>query len=134
LVIEKARRFWFDHVLEGVPPTPQSTSDLRLLYPHEDSNKTVQANSEVIASLAELRELQKESKALEERSEQLKLQIMQAMGDAQTLCLGAEILATWKSPKPSQRIDTSLLKKDYPDIARQCSVNTAAARRFLIKE
>jgi putative phage-type endonuclease len=134
LVIEKAKRYWFDHVLEGVPPTPQTVNDLRLLYPHEDPNKAVQADSEVMASLAQLRALQEESKSLDEKSEQLKLQIMQAMGEAQTLCLGSEVLATWKSPKPSQRIDTSLLKKDFPEIARQCTVSTAAARRFLIKE
>jgi putative phage-type endonuclease len=134
LVIEKAKRFWFDYVLEGVPPTPQTVTDLRLLYPHEDPNKAVQADSEVVASLAQLRALQKESKELDEKSEQLKLQIMKAMGEAQTLCLGTEVLATWKSQKPSQRIDTSLLKRDFPDIARQCTVSTAAGRRFLIKE
>lgn len=134
LVIEKAKRFWLDHVLAGVPPAPSSLGDMRLLYPNEAQDQTLQASPELIDSLQQLRSLQSESKALEGKSEKLKLQIMQAMGEAQSLCIGSQVLATWKSPKPSQRIDTTLLKNQFPEVALQCTVTSPAARRFLVKE
>lgn len=134
LMIDQAKRFWFDHVLARVPPQPQTINDVKLLFPQEQPNESVEASPEVVDALQQLKELQNTSQALEEKAEAVKLKIMQAMGQAERLSLNGQVLATWKSPRPTQRIDTQAIKTRYPDIAKECAVITPASRRFVVKD
>lgn len=134
LVIEQAKRFWFDHVLEGVAPKPRNTNDVKLLHPCEVAQQTVEATPELFETVKQLKQVQDESKALEEKSEILKTQIMHAMGDAQELSLAGKLLATWKSSKPAMRLDANTLKKLFPQAASQCMVTSPAQRRFVLKD
>ena len=134
MVIEQAKRFWFDNVLEGVPPAPKNSNDARLLFPTETPERTLQASHDLIERLNALRKNGEEVKKLEDESDQLKTQIMQAMGDAEQLVHGSQVLATWKSTKPAQRIDTATLKKQFPDIAQLCTQISPTTRRFVLKE
>jgi putative phage-type endonuclease len=134
LMLDQAKRFWFDHVLAGVPPQPQTVDDVKLLFPQEDPDKTLEASPEVVDALQQLKTLQNTSKALEEKAEAVKSKIMQAMGQAEKLSHNGQVLATWKCPKPTQRIDTQAIKTRYPNIVKECSVITPASRRFVIKD
>jgi predicted phage-related endonuclease len=134
LMLDQAKRFWFDHVLAGVAPQPQTVDDVRLLFPQEVPDKTLEAPPEVVDALQQLKALQNRSKALEEKAEAVKTKIMQAMGQAEKLSHNGQVLATWKCPKPTQRIDTQAIKTRYPDIAKECAVITPASRRFVVKD
>jgi putative phage-type endonuclease len=134
LVLDHAKRFWFDHVLEGVAPKPRSTSDVKLLHPCEVADQSVEATPELFETVKQLKQLQDDSKALEEKTDALKTQIMHAMGNAQELSLAGKLLATWKSSKPVMRLDTNSLKKHFPEAATQCMVTGQAQRRFVIKD
>ena len=134
LMIEQAQRFWFEHVLAGVPPQPQTVNDVRLLFPQEEQGKALEATPDVVDALQQLVELQNTSKALEEKAEAIKTKIMQTMGQAERLSYNGQVLATWKSPKPTQRIDTQAIKTRYPDIAKECALITPASRRFVVKD
>lgn len=134
LVIDQAKRFWFDHVLEGIAPTPRSTSDVKLLHPCEVANQRLEATPQIFEAVQQLKQLQEESKVLEEKSEILKTQIMHAMGSAQELSSCGKLLATWKSSKPVMRLDANTLKKQFPEAAAQCMVTGPSQRRFVVKD
>jgi hypothetical protein len=44
-----------------------------------------------------------------------------------------EVLATWKSSKPSKKFDAKLFQTAMPDIHAQFIVEQPGSRRFLIK-
>ncbi|PUE33086.1 hypothetical protein B9Z35_06080 [Limnohabitans sp. Jir61] len=134
LVIEQAKRFWYEHVIAGVPPKPKNVDDVKMLYPAEKPDHSVEATPDLLASLNQLRQTQEESKLLDAKTETIKTQIMNAMADAEKLTFNGQLLATWKSAKPTNRIDTNVLKKQFPDIASQCMVTAPAQRRFLMKD
>jgi predicted phage-related endonuclease len=58
---------------------------------------------------------------------------MGQMGDAEKLTYQNQVLATWKQPKSSFRLDTKRLEKDHPDLAIQYQVEIQATRRLVIK-
>lgn len=134
MVIEHAKKFWFENVLEGIPPKPRNMSDLKLLYPSEKPGQSIEATPQLLDALHQLRQTQDEAKELELKADTIKTQIMQTMGEAEQICLGGQPLATWKSAKPTQRIDTTVLKKQFPEVAAQCLVTGQAQRRFLMKD
>ena len=134
MVIDQAKRFWFDHVLEGKPPKPQSTNDLKLLYPQSTKGQAIEASASVLDAFQNLRKVQEDAKNLEVKAELIKTQIMAEMGEAELIAHQGQVLATWKTPKPTQRVDTIKLKNDFPQIAAECMVSTPASRRFVMKE
>ena len=133
LMIEQAQSFWFEHVMAGVPPMPQTVNDVKLLFPQDEQGKTLEATPDILQAIEELVELQNKSKSLEEKAEAAKTKIMNSMGPAERLCHNGQVLATWKLPKPTQRIDTQAIKSRYPDMAKECAVITPASRRFIAK-
>jgi predicted phage-related endonuclease len=70
---------------------------------------------------------------LSEEETALQSQVMAAMGDADTLTSGGNVLATWKSAKAPERIDTKRLRADHPEIAAHYTNIGEPSRRFIIK-
>ena len=62
-----------------------------------------------------------------------KLEIQQAMGNACTLIHQGKVLATWKQPKPSQRLDLTALQADHPALVASYMRRTPNTRRFVVK-
>lgn len=97
---ELAQRFWFDHVLAGVPPTPdgsdRAAEALQRMFPRFKKAVLATANEETSALLAKRLEVFARRKAAETELDvidnRLKLAIGQA--DAQGITNGA-IKATW---------------------------------------
>jgi predicted phage-related endonuclease len=66
--------------------------------------------------------------------ETLLLQIQTHMGDASTLIdSNGQILSTFKTTKPSQRVDVDKLRSEFPDIYQRVLGAPATSRRFLLK-
>jgi len=65
---------------------------------------------------------------------QIKQHIMGQMGDAEKLTYQNQVLATWKKPKSSFRLDTKQLEKDRPDLATQYQLEIEETRRLVIKD
>ena len=59
---------------------------------------------------------------------------MAEMREAEVLTFEGQVLATWKSPKPSTRIDTKKLAEDHPEIIAPYQVQVANSRRFVVKD
>jgi len=85
--------------------------------------------AEIITKVRELRELQALIEEAQQEAEAIKDDLKAAMGDAEEFRAG-EYKITWKSVT-SSRIDTTVLKKALPDLARQFTRETVT-RRFCV--
>ncbi len=133
LVLEKAHHFWQEHVLKDIPPPVQTPEDCQLLFQRSNPSKTLEANPETLALLERLQTLQHQENTCEEEITALKTQIMAQMQDAEKLTHEGSVLATWKAPKPSYRIDTKRLQTEEAAIFDKYKVMNQASRRLVIK-
>lgn len=88
------------------------------------------SNSEIIAKLTEIQEY---TRIIEEASaalESLKDEVKAHMGD-ETLLIAGPYKVTY-SPVTTNRLDTTALKKDLPDVAARYT-KSQTVRRFIIK-
>ncbi len=107
-LIDAARTFW-ECVQAGIEPPAMNHSDLKLLYPRHNPNKTVKITPTIAQELTSLASVRVKIKELDSIETKYKFAIMQYMQEAE--CLqddSGKILATWKSNKTGNR--TLLLK------------------------
>jgi len=133
VVLEKANLFWSEHVLKDNPPPAQSEADCQALFSKGDPAKTVEAKTETWAQTKRLQLLHNEIDMREEEISTIKQSIMNQMGEAETLTYEGKVLATWKAPKPSFRIDSKRLEIDHPEIASNYKTAVQNSRRLVIK-
>ena len=134
LIIAKAASFWQDHVLADTPPPAQCESDYQHLFKKVDPGKTVEANSQICQLTSKLQLLNSEIKSKELEISEIKQSIMSHMGESEFLTYQGQILATWKSPKQSYRLDSKKLEQEHPELIPQYQVPIQNSRRLVIKE
>lgn len=134
LILEKAREFWQNHVLTDVAPAAQTTSDYQTLFKKEAPGKTIEANAQTLELLGRLQILNQNIQIQEDEVCQIKKLIMEQMQDAQILRCRDQILATWKAPKATYRLDSKRLEAERPDLITQYQVAINNTRRLVIKE
>jgi putative phage-type endonuclease len=134
LVIQKAEDFWHKYVLKDIPPPTNNEQDCQILFNKGDSTKTVKANQETLGLTKRLHFLNSEIAAYEKEISGIKQVIMNQMGEAETLAFENEVLATWKSPKPSNRLDAKKLELEHPELCANYKVPIQNSRRLVIKE
>jgi predicted phage-related endonuclease len=134
LVLEKAHHFWYEHVLKDVPPPAQTPEDCQMLFERSDPSKTLEANAETLALLERLQTLNYQGNACEEEITTLKTQIMAQMQDAEVLAHQGQVLATWKAPKASYRLDAKRLETEERAIYEKYKVASQVSRRFVLKD
>ena len=134
LVLEKAHHFWHEHVLKDIPPPVQTPEDCQMLFQRSDPSKTLEANTETLALLERLQTLHYQGNACEEEITALKTQIMAQMQDAEVLAHQGQVLATWKAPKPSFRLDAKRLEAEERTIYEKYKVASQVSRRFVLKD
>ena len=94
----------------------------------------VLASAEVEAAVQSYIGLQKQAKSLEVEQEAFKFQILQALGEADTLIgLNGAPLCTWKKSKDSTKFNEKQFQAEQPELFRQYLVDKPGSRRFLIK-
>ncbi len=134
LVLEKAVDFWDNYVLRYIPPPIQSEADCQLLFGRSSPDKVLEANSQTLALLKRYQTLNQQTKVWEEELSKIKCQIMAQMQDAEALTHAGSILATWKTPKPSYRIDSKRLEREERTIFEKYKIASQTNRRFVLKE
>lgn len=133
LVIEKAQHFWNEYVLKDIPPPPQTETDYQTLFKRSDPSKTIEATSKTVELIRELQTLSTQSSDVEEQITLIKQHIMNEMKEAEVLCHQGNVIATWKAPKPSFRLDTKQLELDHPDLCKPYKMAIQNSRRLVIK-
>jgi putative phage-type endonuclease len=134
LLFEKAVFFWEDHVHKDIPPPPQSVRDCQALFVKGSSGKAIEADAKTICLIQTLKELQQKDQANGEEIETIKQQLMQTMADAEVLTYAGQSLITWRSPKPSYRIDTKRLSLEHPELTQHYQTLVQSSRRFVVKD
>jgi putative phage-type endonuclease len=133
-ILQKARHFWNEHVLQDIAPPAQSEADCQTLFSKGDPKKSLEAQSETLELSRRLALLNSEISTREEAISSIKQAIMSQMGEAETLTYQGKVLATWKAPKPSYRLDSKRLELEYPEISENYKIPVQNSRRLVIKE
>ena len=134
LVIEKATQFWSEYVLKDIPPPALTERDCQTLFHKGSSQKTVKASEATLEICKQLHALNQEIAIKEEQVSTIKKSLMNQMGEAETLTYQEQILATWKAPKPSFRIDSKRLEQEQPALYQQYKAMVQNSRRLVVKE
>ena len=116
VIFEKARYFWEENVLKKVPPAPTTLSDLKQLYP-SDNGQSIVATPDIEHIVEALKTAKDIEKIAAGNVDGLELELKSFIGNNTTLVDGkGQTLASWKA-QTTNRIDTSELKKELPEIA-----------------
>lgn len=134
LLVERATRFWHEHVLAHRPPEPSTPADALLLYPRSLPGTSVQAGPEVVALLGRYRRRCEEAARIKLECEELRARVQAHMGEAEELRAGPAVLATWRTARGAERIDTAALEAELPDVASRFRVRSRGQRRFLVRD
>ncbi len=122
--------FWA-RVQAKVPPNPESTADLLLLYPSPTKAGQL-ADDMDIQTAADLSACKQQMDQLAKLKALLETRLQASMADHESLDLpDGRSIATWKATS-SRRIDTKALRAAHPDIASAFEV-TSTSRRFVLK-
>lgn len=134
LIISKAAAFWSNYVQNDTPPPAQCESDYQQLFKKEVTGKAVEADHSVCELTQKLQALNSEIKSKEIEISHIKQTIMGRMGEAELLTYQGQVLATWRSPKQSYRLDSKRLEIEHPELIPQYQVPVQNSRRLVIKE
>jgi putative phage-type endonuclease len=133
IILQKANFFWNEHVLRDVPPPAMSEEDCQTLFRKGDPTKSVEAKAETLGLTKRLQQLHSEIDVREGEISSIKQSIMRQMGEAETLTYQGKVIATWKAPKPSFRLDSKTLEQEHPEIASLYKIPVQNSRRLVIK-
>ena len=133
LVIEKALHFWNEHVLRDNPPPAQTEADYQALFKKSDPSKTIEANPKTVKLIQQLQSLGKQSGDVDEQITQIKQHIMNEMKEAEVLSYQGNMIATWKAPKPSFRLDSKRLEAEEKEVFERFKMQIQSSRRLVIK-
>ena len=134
LIISKAADFWNAYVKTYAPPPAQCEADYQQLFKRATSGKVVEADPAISELTRKLQLLNSEIKSRESEISQIKQVIMGQMGEAELLTYQGHVLATWKSPKQSYRLDSKRLELEHPELIPQYQIPIQNTRRLVIKE
>jgi putative phage-type endonuclease len=133
LVIEKALHFWNEYVLKDIAPPAQTEGDYQALFKKSDPTKTIEANPKTIELIRQLQSLSKQSGDVDEQITQIKQHIMNEMKEAEVLSYQGNVVATWKAPKPSFRLDSKRLEQEAKEVYERFKMPVQNSRRLVIK-
>lgn len=133
MLVDAEAGFW-QRVVEGDEPEPVTMADALTLWGKFSREARVTATDEIASACAQLAETKRAIAELEGRADELKLSIMMALGEADTLVdPQGKPLCTWKASKPVERFDAKALKAAHPEIHAQFVTIGEPSRRFLLK-
>lgn len=132
-LVEEVDKFWIDNIQGKQEPTAANVQDILLKYNRHTDGKIVEVNDEIFAAYQDLKAVKDELSAIEEQKVALEEKIKMGFGDAEAISYGGQTLATWKAPKPSSKFDAKAFTAAYPDLAKEFTIPTQGARRFLLK-
>lgn len=126
--------FWDHLAAEDPPPLDGSEATqnaLKAMHPREDSSLQLTLSAESERRLTQYIHLQETIRELQSECDAIKAQIMGVMGDAAQGVAG-KMLCSWVTRRRTT-VDTSALKREYPEIHKKLS-KTTEYRVFSVKE
>lgn len=130
---EEVDRFWIDYIQGDKEPDPQNAKDILLKFNKHTGGKVIETTDEIFQAYSDLKDVKQQLAELSDRKTELEEKIKLGFGDAEALSYGGDTIATWKSPKPSEKFDDKAFKADHPDLFKEYAKTVQGARRFLLK-
>lgn len=130
---DEVERFWVDNIIGNKEPEAITASDVLIKYAQHTEGKLIEVGEEIAVAYSELKSVRQELSILEDKKEKLEDRIKMAFEDAEAISYSGEKLATWKTAKDREKIDTKTLSKDLPEVAKKYTIITPGSRIFLIK-
>lgn len=134
MIIDAEAEFW-QRVVEGRPPEPISYQDAVQRFGKSAAEGTVLASNEATNAVNELRAVRQKISGLEAAEEEIKGNLICALGDAGDILVGAdgETLLTYKLGKGRKAFDLKNFEREHLDLYQQYLKTGEATRRFLLK-
>lgn len=131
-IIDREVRFWQEFVQAGIPPavTRDDGEVLYKLFKSPEPETVVEMGDDAARICESLEGLRADAKDLEGRIDKAENELKALIGNAEAGMTGGYMI-TWK-PQEQERVDTARLKKDYPDIAKEC-MKKLTFRKLAIK-
>lgn len=132
-LVQIEKDFWEEHVKKEVPPDPDGSKAadevIAQYYNTADEGKTISLNG-FDKKLERREEINALMDKLETEKKQIEQEIKVEMEDAEAATAN-DYKIIWKNSS-ANRVDTKLLKEEYPDIYKDV-LKCTSSRRFLIK-
>lgn len=130
--IRAMAEFWAQVQTNNWNPTTMADAT-KDIYKVDDGSEMI-ANAALETAVQQLAMIKAKMKEYEEAEEGLKQMIQSSMQSKATLkSFNGDILATWKTSKPSKRFSADLLKQALPETYEKFVIEQPGSRRFLIK-
>lgn len=133
VILQKVHFFWNEYVLKDLPPPAVNEQDYQTLFRQSDPQKSIEAQQQILELIEKLQLLQSEIEVRESQISLMKQNLMGQMGEAESLTYEGKVLATWRAPKPSFRLDTKRLEAEHPELASIYKIPIQNNRRLVIK-
>jgi putative phage-type endonuclease len=133
--VEICRDFWTRCIEGGEDPDPVEPRDILKKYPASIEGKTITANAEVVEIIQNIKEMQQASKELTAEIDTAKSKLIMLFTDEEAI-VSAETgkpIVTYKTKKGAMRVDSKLLKSDYPEVYEKVTHQDNDSRTLLIK-
>ncbi|WP_027709228.1 YqaJ viral recombinase family protein [Zooshikella ganghwensis] len=118
MMIDRARQFWFDHVIANVPPEPVQLNEVNEFF-RQDNGQSTLADHETVSALQELKRIKQEIKDLKAIAEKHEAKVKKSLGMSSILIDHyGQKLASWKIQQ-QKRFDISSFKNAHPELAKQ---------------
>ena len=131
-LLKKMAVYW-GYVKAQTIPEAETIEQTKLIFPISQEG-TITATRDLEMAVTHLKDLKNQIKHLESGAETMETMIRNALQERDTMVsVSGEVLATWKSSKPSKRFSATLFQQAMPDIYEQFVVEQPGSRRFLIK-
>jgi len=133
-MIDKARSFWFDHVLAGIPPLPSGSDgddDLVAMLPTTREADEIADLQDIEDDIVLMQTLKGEADDLDKRIKAIRQRIIMRLDGAETGRTNRWTV-TYKE-QASRRLDTAQLRAEHPDIADEYT-KTTTSRVMRVKE
>lgn len=136
-IIAAEQSFWFNHVVPGIPPEPQTKNDTLKMFP-KDKGTEIKADHFLVERVDRLREVKALIKDAEAEEDIIGNEICRYMRDASILVHPdtGKPLVTWKASKDSTKTDWesyATFADPNGTLKDQFTTTKPGSRRFLVK-
>lgn len=121
---EAALRWWRDHIEADVPPPARSASDAAALWPRSQARE-IEVGADLATRVQELAGIKGTIKDLQARADKIEEDVRLAFEDADTLTIGGQVLATYRS-QSAMRFDQKAFAADHAALFDQYRKQTSS--------
>lgn len=137
-LLEQETAFWNNHVLILTPPdwdgSEAASEILKAKYPEVNHGEAKELSNELFAEVQTYKDMTRIKKELEQKLEQVKQRLLDALGEAETGLIAGEEAVRRVLVPGGETIDSKKLKAEKPDIYAAYAKPRAGYVKLTVKE